>query len=114
MPGHCHLQQVGKVIREAIYAAGGVPFEFNTIGVDDSGIGRGNFIAFNGGDGVGVDTPTAYGNAISKNFIFLNDGLGIHLTNGANNDMEPPEISSAPNSGPGMITGTAVAGSTVG
>ena len=22
VPGHCHLQQVGKVIREAIYAAG--------------------------------------------------------------------------------------------
>jgi dihydroxy-acid dehydratase len=35
VPGHCHLQEVGKVIREAIYAAGGVPFEFNTIAVCD-------------------------------------------------------------------------------
>ena len=84
----------------------------NTIGVDDSGIGRGNLIAFNGGDGVGVDTPTAIGNVISKNNIFLNDGLGIHLTNGANNEILPPNILSAP-SGPGMITGTAVPGSTV-
>jgi dihydroxy-acid dehydratase len=35
VPGHCHLQQVGQVIREAIYAAGGVPFEFNTIALCD-------------------------------------------------------------------------------
>ena len=35
VPGHCHLQEVGRVIREAIYAAGGVPFEFNTIAVCD-------------------------------------------------------------------------------
>ena len=33
--GHAHLQEVGKVIREAIYAAGGVPFEFNTIALCD-------------------------------------------------------------------------------
>lgn len=33
--GHCHLQEVGRVIREAIYAAGGVPFEFNTIALCD-------------------------------------------------------------------------------
>ncbi|MHC4881550.1 MAG: dihydroxy-acid dehydratase [Planctomycetota bacterium] len=41
VPGHCHLQQVGKVIREAIYAAGGVPFEFNTIAICD-GIAMGH------------------------------------------------------------------------
>lgn len=35
IPGHVHLQQFGKVIKEAVRAAGGVPFEFNTIGVDD-------------------------------------------------------------------------------
>ncbi len=33
--GHAHLDKVGKVIREAIYAAGGVPFEFNTIALCD-------------------------------------------------------------------------------
>ncbi len=41
VPGHCHLQEVGQVIREAIYAAGGVPFEFNTIAVCD-GIAMGH------------------------------------------------------------------------
>ncbi|MHC4925806.1 MAG: dihydroxy-acid dehydratase [Planctomycetota bacterium] len=33
--GHAHLNKVGEVIREAIYAAGGVPFEFNTIALCD-------------------------------------------------------------------------------
>ncbi|MCS6908200.1 MAG: dihydroxy-acid dehydratase [Anaerolineales bacterium] len=41
VPGHAHLQQFGKVIKEAVRAAGGVPFEFNTIGVDD-GIAMGH------------------------------------------------------------------------
>lgn len=33
--GHVHLQAFGKQIKEAVRAAGGVPFEFNTIAVDD-------------------------------------------------------------------------------
>ena len=41
IPGHAHLDVVGKKVRDAIYAAGGVPFEFNTIGVDD-GIAMGH------------------------------------------------------------------------
>jgi dihydroxy-acid dehydratase len=41
IPGHAHLDVVGKKVREAIYAAGGIPFEFNTIGVDD-GIAMGH------------------------------------------------------------------------
>jgi dihydroxy-acid dehydratase len=41
IPGHVHLQEFGKVIKEAIRNAGGVPFEFNTIGVDD-GIAMGH------------------------------------------------------------------------
>ena len=41
IPGHAHLQQFGKVIKEAVRLAGGVPFEFNTIGVDD-GIAMGH------------------------------------------------------------------------
>jgi len=41
IPGHVHLQEVGRIIREAIWEAGGVPFEFNTIGVDD-GIAMGH------------------------------------------------------------------------
>lgn len=41
VPGHAHLQQFGKVVKDAVRAAGGVPFEFNTIGVDD-GIAMGH------------------------------------------------------------------------
>lgn len=33
--GHVHLQAFGKRIKEAVRVAGGVPFEFNTIAVDD-------------------------------------------------------------------------------
>ncbi|HEX8849009.1 MAG TPA: dihydroxy-acid dehydratase [Gemmatimonadaceae bacterium] len=35
VPGHVHLQAFGKAVKDAIRAAGGIPFEFNTIGVDD-------------------------------------------------------------------------------
>ncbi|HRE81495.1 MAG TPA: dihydroxy-acid dehydratase [Opitutaceae bacterium] len=41
IPGHVHLDVVGRKVRAAIRAAGGVPFEFNTIGVDD-GIAMGH------------------------------------------------------------------------
>ncbi|HEX4935876.1 MAG TPA: dihydroxy-acid dehydratase, partial [Gemmatimonadaceae bacterium] len=35
VPGHVHLPALAQAVKEAIRAAGGVPFEFNTIGVDD-------------------------------------------------------------------------------
>ena len=41
IPGHVHLQEFGKVAKESIREAGGLPFEFNTIGVDD-GIAMGH------------------------------------------------------------------------
>lgn len=41
VPGHVHLQEFGKIIKDAVREAGGVPFEFNTIGVDD-GIAMGH------------------------------------------------------------------------
>jgi len=41
IPGHVHLQEFGKIIKDAVREAGGVPFEFNTIGVDD-GIAMGH------------------------------------------------------------------------
>lgn len=41
IPGHVHLHELAVVAAEAIRAAGGVPFEFNTIGVDD-GIAMGH------------------------------------------------------------------------
>ncbi|MCA9735962.1 dihydroxy-acid dehydratase, partial [candidate division KSB1 bacterium] len=41
IPGHVHLQELGKIVKDAVREAGGVPFEFNTIGVDD-GIAMGH------------------------------------------------------------------------
>ncbi|MEG8948140.1 dihydroxy-acid dehydratase [Rosettibacter firmus] len=41
IPGHVHLQEFGKVVKDEVRKAGGVPFEFNTIGVDD-GIAMGH------------------------------------------------------------------------
>ncbi|MCQ6266483.1 dihydroxy-acid dehydratase [Fictibacillus sp. WQ 8-8] len=41
IPGHMHLNKVGEQVKQAIREAGGVPFEFNTIGVDD-GIAMGH------------------------------------------------------------------------
>jgi dihydroxy-acid dehydratase len=35
IPGHVHLHEFGQVVKAAVREAGGVPFEFNTIGVDD-------------------------------------------------------------------------------
>lgn len=35
VPGHCHLNYVGQILKEAIIEAGGVPMEFNTIAVCD-------------------------------------------------------------------------------
>jgi dihydroxy-acid dehydratase len=41
VPGHTHLQPVGRIVSEAVAAAGGIPREFNTIAVDD-GIAMGH------------------------------------------------------------------------
>ncbi|WP_298740759.1 dihydroxy-acid dehydratase [uncultured Microbacterium sp.] len=41
VPGHTHLQPVGRIVSEAIQAAGGIAREFNTIAVDD-GIAMGH------------------------------------------------------------------------
>lgn len=41
IPGHVHLQELGSIAKEAIREAGAVPFELNTIGVDD-GIAMGH------------------------------------------------------------------------
>ncbi len=41
IPGHTHLNIVGQKVRQAIYDAGGIPFEFNTIGICD-GIAMGH------------------------------------------------------------------------
>jgi dihydroxy-acid dehydratase len=41
IPGHAHLNEVGMLIKRMVREAGGVPFIFNTIGVDD-GIAMGH------------------------------------------------------------------------
>ncbi|MGY1724230.1 dihydroxy-acid dehydratase [Blastococcus sp. SYSU DS0533] len=41
VPGHTHLQPVGRIVSDAVASAGGVPREFNTIAVDD-GIAMGH------------------------------------------------------------------------
>ncbi|MGW0701903.1 dihydroxy-acid dehydratase [Streptomyces sp. NPDC002867] len=41
VPGHTHLQPVGRIVSQAISEAGGIPREFNTIAVDD-GIAMGH------------------------------------------------------------------------
>ena len=41
IPGHVHLQKLGATARDAVRDGGGLPFEFNTIGVDD-GIAMGH------------------------------------------------------------------------
>ncbi|MBX7235672.1 MAG: dihydroxy-acid dehydratase [Caldilineales bacterium] len=42
IPGHVHLDKFGVIVKDAVRSAGGVPFLFNTIGVDD-GIAMGHF-----------------------------------------------------------------------
>jgi dihydroxy-acid dehydratase len=41
VPGHVHLYDFGQKIKSAVRASGGIPFEFNTIAVDD-GIAMGH------------------------------------------------------------------------
>ncbi|MBP7638822.1 MAG: dihydroxy-acid dehydratase [Kiritimatiellae bacterium] len=41
IPGHCHLNKVAEWVKQCIREAGGVPFEFNTIGICD-GIAMGH------------------------------------------------------------------------
>jgi hypothetical protein len=73
----------------------------NTIG--GTAAGAGNLIAFNGGDGVLVDTGT--GNATRRNSLFANGNRGIELVHGGNHDQEFPELSSATSAG-GVTTVT--------
>ena len=70
--------------------------------------GAGNVIAFNGGDGVRVDTGT--GNAVLSDAIFANGNLGIELANHGNNDQPSPALTSANQDGPDtVVQGTLLA-----
>ncbi len=63
----------------------------NTIG--GTAAGTANIIAFNDGHGVLVDAGT--NNAIQRNSIHSNDGLGIDLINAGNNNQRAPSVNSA-------------------
>jgi titin len=67
----------------------------NTIG--GTYAGAANLIAFNGRDGVEVDT--GIGNAIQENSIFANGNLGIELINHGNQDQAAPVLDSASSDG---------------
>ena len=41
VPGHVHLRELADIAKDAIREAGAIPFEFNTIGIDD-GIAMGH------------------------------------------------------------------------
>jgi hypothetical protein len=55
--------------------------------------GEGNVIAFNHRNGVWV--KSGQGNALRRNSIFKNNGLGIKLSPGANNNQAAPVLTSA-------------------
>jgi parallel beta-helix repeat protein len=74
----------------------------NTIGGSEAGAG--NTVAFNGQDGVLIDTGT--GNAVQQNTIFANAGLGIELRNHGNQDQAAPTLDTARSDG----SSTTVAG----
>jgi titin len=78
-------------------AASGAAISGNASGNVIGGPGGGNTIAFNGTDGVLVDT--AVGVIISQNSIFASRNLGIELVNGANNNQAFPVLTSATSDG---------------
>jgi titin len=68
----------------------------NTVGGTDPL--EGNIVAYNGVDGVHVDTGT--GNSVRANRIFGHfSGLGIELANGGNNNQAAPRLRSATSNG---------------
>jgi hypothetical protein len=80
----------------------------NTVGAGGTAAGGGNTIAFNGNDGVKVDTGT--GNAVRQNSIHDSANLGIELVNNGNNNQPAPALSSATTTGSSItIQGTLTA-----
>ena len=91
----------------------------NTIG--GTATREANTIAFNGGDGISMNSSGTDGNQVSGNAIFQNGGLGIDLDpdgvgtgSGANNDKAAPVITSITPSGSDFtIIATAGSGDTI-
>jgi len=56
------------------------------------GVGEGNTVAFNGGNGVLADGLTTTRNTVSADSIYSNGGKGIENSNGGNTELAPPII----------------------
>lgn len=67
----------------------------NVIGLQPSGAGLGNQIAFNNWDGVEVGDPVTAGISLRGNSMFANFNLGIDVINSANNSPSAPVITNA-------------------
>jgi titin len=90
--------------RNGVFIQGGA-FSGSNNSVGGTDPGTANTIAFNGNDGVLVDT--AHGNAVRGNAIWGHQGLGIELTNNGNHNMNFPVLTSATSDGTNTtITGT--------
>jgi parallel beta-helix repeat protein len=79
-------------------------------------IGQDNKIAGNSQGGIRIADANSQYNTITQNSLFGNNGPGIILTNGSNNGLAAPVITSAgiePVTGSTEVRGTAPAGSTI-
>jgi CSLREA domain-containing protein len=71
----------------------GVEIQANNNQIGGQASGAGNFISANGSHGVNI--VSGNGNAVLSNSIFSNNGLGIRLAPGANNDPVSPILVNA-------------------
>jgi len=77
-------------------------------GARSNTIGPGNRIAFNQENGVYIYQSASTGNTVTRNSIWENGGMGIHLADNANGSIASPFIT-----GIGPVTGTAPANASV-
>jgi len=83
-------------------------------GANINTVGPGNLIAYNNNYGVFAVNNTTIQNTITQNSIFSNTGPGIHLADGAHNDiLAPVIISASPPGGNVTISGTSYPDCTV-
>jgi len=81
-------------------------------GVGGNTVGPRNVIAYNGGSGIEVDSPSGAPTTITRNLIYSNTGLDIHLFNMSHTEVPAPVIVLV-DLAAGSVTGTACPGCTV-